>query len=70
MEEIKIINYRKIRKDKSSLIMRDKFNIFGINSIARDKNYNKRIIFYKLNINYFLKLICAYLSILYLYLLK
>ena len=70
MEEIKIINYRIIRKDKSSLIMRDKFNIFGINSIARDKNYNKRIIFYKFIINYFLKLICAYLSILYLYLLK
>ena len=70
MEEIKIINYRIIRKDKSSLIMRDKFNIFGINSIARDKNYNKRIIFYKFIINYFLKLICAYLSFLYLYLLK
>ena len=65
MEDIKKIDYRIIIRNKNSIIKDAKFNIFGFNNSFKDKNDNKRLIVYKFIINYFMKLLCAYLSILF-----
>ena len=68
MEEIKIINYGIIEKNRKSIIKDEEFNIFGY--IINFKNKKSILTIYKIAISYFLKFICIYLSFLFLFLFK
>ena len=68
MEEVKIINYGIIEKNRKSIIKDEEFNIFGY--IINFKNKKSILTIYKIAIIYFLKFICIYLSFLFLFLFK